>query len=596
MRIIDEKFKDSSPVETVNKINSLLAAHGLRVTEHWSYSDVANCYALRVTVDGTAFGTNGKGVTKELANASAHAELMERIQAGFVGRENIDYPDAKRVNRQELIEYCRPFFENIGSEIYRREKIQLTMEQFADACIGYEQNRDSAEILPFYSATENQMTYLPTKLLRPFFTSTGNCAGNTPEEAIVQGTSEVIERWFQRKFMCEDVVPPTIPDEYLQKFTHAYATITDIRSKGLDVIIKDCSMGSGYPVIATAIIDRKRHAYHVHLGASPIFEIALGRSMTETFQGRDADNVADTYLSESAKKDTSTYIKSFRIGRGAYPIEFFTNDSTYPFVPFPDRTSYTNRDLLRYVIDFVKKQNVHLYIRDISCMGFHSYKVVIPEMCSEPFDFITLGMGVPYLVGDTRAAELDLENATEEQLMEVQLLYLYMLNYTLMDKQTKYSKMTRLKVAEKAALDVAAGAAHIGYVEWQCGNHKVAKNYATVIKNVNEAGISDFFSAWLRATDMLKNGKELKVVIDQLSIFYDKSILDQVKRVIEDKKNPFAPYLVRCSRTDGCDGCYYRATCRVKAQYALRGIANSCAQTFDNEKAFQKLHDLMTSL
>ena len=78
MRIIDEKFKDSSPVETVNKINSLLAAHGLRVTEHWSYSDVANCYALRVTVDGTAFGTNGKGVTKELANASAHAELMER--------------------------------------------------------------------------------------------------------------------------------------------------------------------------------------------------------------------------------------------------------------------------------------------------------------------------------------------------------------------------------------------------------------------------------------------------------------------------------------------------------------------------------------
>lgn len=140
--------------------------------------------------------------------------------------------------------------------------------------------------MPFYSVTEDKLVYVPKQLLMPLFSSTGNCAGNTAQEAIVQGISEIVERWFQRHFLCLDIVPPTIPEDYLRQFSRAYNTITDIRSKGYDVIVKDCSMGSGYPVIATAVIDKRKHTYHVHLGASPIFEIALGRSLTETFQGR----------------------------------------------------------------------------------------------------------------------------------------------------------------------------------------------------------------------------------------------------------------------------------------------------------------------
>lgn len=113
MNYVDEKFKDASPVDTVNRIKGILAAQNLSVTEDWFDSNVNNCYSLRVTIDGTKFGTNGKGVTKELANASAHAELMERLQSGLTGRHDLTFPDEKWMNSQELVVNCADFFTRI---------------------------------------------------------------------------------------------------------------------------------------------------------------------------------------------------------------------------------------------------------------------------------------------------------------------------------------------------------------------------------------------------------------------------------------------------------------------------------------------------
>lgn len=46
-------------------------------------------------------------------------------------------------------------------------------------------------------------------------------AGNTIEEAVVQGLSEIIERYIQRRLFIEKPVLPTIPDDYI-KNTHIY--------------------------------------------------------------------------------------------------------------------------------------------------------------------------------------------------------------------------------------------------------------------------------------------------------------------------------------------------------------------------------------
>ena len=80
MKNIDERFKDASPVDTVNRIRRLMQTNGFGVEEEWRESGIKNCFSVRVTIAGTKLSSFGKGVTKELARASGHAELMERLQ------------------------------------------------------------------------------------------------------------------------------------------------------------------------------------------------------------------------------------------------------------------------------------------------------------------------------------------------------------------------------------------------------------------------------------------------------------------------------------------------------------------------------------
>ena len=592
MQFVDEKFKDASPVDTVNRIKDILAANGLFVTENWFDSKVNNCYSLRVTVDGTKFGTNGKGVTKELANASAHAELMERLQSGIIDREELTYTDEKWMDFQELLTNCSDFLSRICKVIKQFDHIDFSPEELAMRCLDLEGGKEKTLALPFYNISEDKMVYVPKQLILPLFSSTGNCAGNTAQEAIVQGISEIVERWFQRHFLCLDLVPPTIPEEYLCQYTRAYNTISDIRSKGYDVIVKDCSMGSGYPVIATAVIDKRNHTYHVHLGASPIFEIALGRSLTETFQGRTIDAVADTRLTESAKNDLKTYRKSYAVGRGAYSINFFTENSSFPFVPFPDRTQLDNAQLLRYAVDFIKDRNMSIYIRDMSHLGFHSYKIIIPDMCKSDFDILTSSLPIARLIGDTKEAELDLQNATIDQLFELQMLNRYKMNSYLIDSDPRCQKLLAMPIAEDGLLDRAAGYCHLAYVEWECGNEDAAMGYAKSAQRQEVPPISDYFSCLIQAKTMLKEEYSIESIIEKLNIFYKEETVNEVAETLRNNLNPFRRYVVRCSRDQGCQNCCYQEGCKVAAHRSLIRLVNSHIQNFDRDQSFTNIKKL----
>ena len=48
--------------------------------EIWSEKSTVDTYSLRLVIEGTDIGTNGKGISKELATASAYAEFFERFQ------------------------------------------------------------------------------------------------------------------------------------------------------------------------------------------------------------------------------------------------------------------------------------------------------------------------------------------------------------------------------------------------------------------------------------------------------------------------------------------------------------------------------------
>ena len=81
---INVKFKDAPPQETVAKIKKILDDVGISVTEYWNESGIENCWSLNLMADNAfPLFSNGKGITRELAQASAYAELIERLQCGL---------------------------------------------------------------------------------------------------------------------------------------------------------------------------------------------------------------------------------------------------------------------------------------------------------------------------------------------------------------------------------------------------------------------------------------------------------------------------------------------------------------------------------
>ena len=84
MQDVNIRFKDFPPEVTVARIKGILEDLGIQLTEYWNDSGIENCWSLRVNSD-TLFpcGSNGKGVSKELARASAYGEFIERIPCGM---------------------------------------------------------------------------------------------------------------------------------------------------------------------------------------------------------------------------------------------------------------------------------------------------------------------------------------------------------------------------------------------------------------------------------------------------------------------------------------------------------------------------------
>lgn len=76
-------YKEESPSSTINNIRSILLEIGIFVTENFKQN--GDFYSCRIEIANEGLeqyhiGTNGKGVSLELAFASAYAEFMERLQ------------------------------------------------------------------------------------------------------------------------------------------------------------------------------------------------------------------------------------------------------------------------------------------------------------------------------------------------------------------------------------------------------------------------------------------------------------------------------------------------------------------------------------
>jgi ribosomal protein S12 methylthiotransferase accessory factor len=341
--------------------------------------------------------SNGKGTDPVYAMASAYAELMERMQNRILylgdlsGEANAHAgffvaPDEKYFSYHEIAEMDNALFNYFLSsslgyipEIKSDDRLECIKKWTIFNSSG---DSSGAITVPFYSVKRKSIQYLLYDMYFPVYVSNGMCAGNTPEEALVQGLSEIIERYVNKKLITDHITPPTVPNSYLKNYSGLYRMIQDIQRSGrYRVMVKDCSLGKKYPVVGIIIIDKYKGTFGMKLGAHPSFQVALERTITEAFQGGSIEffsqscriGFEDEFLNH---RDNTVNIA--KIGIGHYPAVLFSDNFSYEFKPFMDEHVQSNKRMLKEMVKLLVEQGYDLLVRDVSFLGFPSYHIIIP--------------------------------------------------------------------------------------------------------------------------------------------------------------------------------------------------------------------------
>ncbi len=86
--------------------------------------------------------------------------------------------------------------------------------------------------LPFTRQSDNQTVYIPMNIIGNLYVSNGMSAGNTRNEARVQGLSEVFERYVKNRIIAESISLPEIPAEVMARYPAVMESIATLEAEG----------------------------------------------------------------------------------------------------------------------------------------------------------------------------------------------------------------------------------------------------------------------------------------------------------------------------------------------------------------------------
>ena len=380
-------YKDSPPKDTIKKIKDILLENGISLTESW-LPEACGLYVVNLLFDSGKV-SSGKGISKEYALASAYSEFMERLQNLFVGGFSFSVPDEKNISIQDFLNqksiytlktlsyYLNPEEKNPNSEksIEKLNKILTILK------------KKEVKTVPFYSLKEDKEVFLPVDIIRPFHLTTGMCAGNTPEEALVQGLCEIIERYAGYEIIRSQILPPLIPEVDYINFEKIKLNIDFYRSQGYEIEFRDCSLKKDLPVVLMVVYNKNKHSYTTTFSSHPCFEIALQRCFTEFRQEKDElvfNDKEKFYPFELKHKD---YDIEFELRRNLLEsiihlnFDSVSNNNELEYNPNVWNYEFSsNKEMLNYLVKIVLKISDNIYIRDVSFLGFNTYSILVPEL------------------------------------------------------------------------------------------------------------------------------------------------------------------------------------------------------------------------
>ena len=398
----ERRYKEVTPEETVKKLKEILQKIGIDVEEKWSKESSVGTYSLRVAIKGTDIGQNGKGMTKEFAMASSYAEFFERFQNGVFRfrmekpTEELPFsnaPDEMHLSVEEAMQGNNSFFEYIIKEngkenITKEEKIDY-IKQILNEKSNLVEKEDYL-YLPYYSVKNKDIEYVPDRLFSYLYDTNGMCAGNSKEEALIEGLSEILERYAGTKMIKEKITLPEIPMDYIEKFPKVKKMVDKLKQNTEYYFrLVDCSFGGKYPVAGLYILEKNTGKFGFRLGAHPDYGIAMERCFTESAQGRDIYEYAETSIFdfyEGDKSEDRVLTEYIFTHFATAPYQVIGEKPAFKFTEMPDVSDLDNKTILKDLVNTILSEGNDILVRDVSVLGFPAFSISIPGMSEETFD------------------------------------------------------------------------------------------------------------------------------------------------------------------------------------------------------------------
>lgn len=235
--------------------------------------------------------------------------------------------------------------------------------------------------VPAHSLTDKSTYWLPysycypeadevSQLRDPYHCtySNGFSAGNTPEEAIIQGALELIERdqtgiWWFNKLIVDRVDLASFENKMFNKNMEYF------QSRSMQVVVLDLTLD--FDLVSTfvaVLIDKKNKIFRIGRGAHFSAEVAIERALSEVHQAILGDSrllVSDVVASDEGLD----YLTSFRKVKTRVDYEKFKIQNMSDALNIL-RDEFKNKDLNFLILDYSQPR-----FRD-----FYVYRSIVPGL------------------------------------------------------------------------------------------------------------------------------------------------------------------------------------------------------------------------
>jgi ribosomal protein S12 methylthiotransferase accessory factor len=255
--------------------------------QHNFSAPARNVDELRAGLSGGSFG---KGSTAEQGEASALMEAIERYSGIYqsdeirLTRRFTDFAPGDAILPNDVLQFSEAQSQpdETQTDDSHQQMIPARFDQSA-----------KIEWSPVWSLRDQRFRYLPTSILYFFYSgpaafhadSNGCAAGNTIEEAIVQGFLELVERdsyaiWWYNRLQRPEVDLSQFDDSYVRDLQ------TQLAETGRRLWVLDITSDLGVPTYVAILHWMQNGQENIEFGSGAHFDkrIALLRALTELNQ------------------------------------------------------------------------------------------------------------------------------------------------------------------------------------------------------------------------------------------------------------------------------------------------------------------------